>query len=143
VDGTPTPENPYPTLQMGFPQPVIQSRRKLFRHPVPKKRKIDKNEDNVSLPTDPSISSPQPMSTFSPLLSPIWSEHSYFTPHGNIRCEGCVVKSFLVQSLVKKVNSLTSEVKRLKCQKHSLLKGIRNEKKKEKRFSWKQIKTDE
>ena len=44
IDGIPTAANPVPTLHLGYEKEVPKSRRELFRQPLQKKRKTEKNQ---------------------------------------------------------------------------------------------------
>ena len=149
VDATPTPENPNPTLNMGYDLPPKKLRRPLFRSPVAvqaKKARISINE-NLQQQREEGESSEgnitQPMqgsSTFSPpvppnsFLSPALSDHCYNkTPTKH--CAACEDKSHLIDSLTTKLNSLTLRYKRANREKvFSRVKGSI--------FTWTKIKTD-
>ena len=47
IDGIPTAANPVPTLHLGYEKEVPKSRRELFRQPLQKKRKTEKNQQTL------------------------------------------------------------------------------------------------
>ncbi|XP_057297669.1 uncharacterized protein LOC130628703 [Hydractinia symbiolongicarpus] len=124
---------------MGYELLQKRPRRELFRSgvvPNCKKKKllneevdeavVNDNVDNVVNDELPCQSS----SFFSPV-----SEHSYFSSSLTQQCEGCSYKKNVIDSLVSKINMLTSQVKTANRVK------VFNTKKSV--FTWRKIKTDQ
>ena len=140
VDGIPTVGNPDPALQLGYDAMKVTPRREVFRHPLPnKRRKIFGPLTDVALVCDSTSSAPPPAllhcperSTFA--YSPASSDHSYCSEPDSKKCESCVDKGHLIQSLTKKIKHLTLENQKLKQQ--SIQQQCSP-------FSWRKIKSDQ
>ena len=52
IDGIPTAANPVPTLHLGYEKEVPKSRRELFRQPLQKIRKAEKNQQTLIVTTE-------------------------------------------------------------------------------------------
>ena len=146
ADGVPTNANPDPTLHLGYETTGKNTRRHLFRQPIPcKKRKVLRSTStSSSYSIESELQHQQPsnccysrqcdenISSCSVLSS--FSEHSYVKTPSTKDCDICTDKSELINSLVSKVNSLTLQVKKLK---HGKQFGMRSSS-----FTWRSIKTD-
>ena len=52
IDGIPTAANPVPTLHLDYEKEVPKSRRELFRQPLQKIRKAEKNQQTLIVTTE-------------------------------------------------------------------------------------------
>jgi len=144
LDGVPTNANPDPTLYLGYDATCKKPRRKLFREPLSSKRlKRSTSASNISSTEEPpSTEEVQQQAGDSydsdndneqPMYSPL-SEHSYTKTPLTKDCNKCADKSHLINALVRKVNSLSLQVKKLKREKLFSSKSSH--------FTWRIIKTD-
>ena len=140
VDQIPTVENPDPTINLGYEIYVPSSRRELFRHAVPhKKRKIDQENQPAC---SSSITTPQfvrstivPVSSQQqPSFTPIVSDHSYCKESEDQQCPACCDKNNLIKSLTKQLAAVNLENDKLKKKK---LRKIPDSP-----FTWRKIKSD-
>eukprot|EP00794_Sanderia_malayensis_P012588 gene12588-biopygen10025 len=83
VDKRPTLENPNPVLNLGYEKPAKRPRRQLHRHPLPPVKRKDREPD-VKEPSPENIPEKEP-------------------------CHECLRKDTEIESLTKKVDSLSIE----------------------------------
>ena len=126
VDGVPTPSNPDPTVDLDYKQPKKKCRRVLFRKPIPKSTSSTsiRNSDQVEpMDTEQTASNsdgdnlqvvPDIIDTSSESCKPISidHDHSYVATPTAPYCTKCQDKDALVESLVKKINRLSVEVRK-------------------------------
>ena len=136
VDGFPTPANPLPTLELGYDLNLKQPRRKLKRiiQSPKKKRKLSNNDSNVE--HDP-IDFEDKLDCSVVENKNITDHSSYCKSYYSKKCEDCVSKGHLVNSLVKKLNTLSIRVNKLQ-QRDKLYNSTRST-----NFTWRKIKSDQ
>ena len=122
IDGIPIAANPAPTLHLGYEKEVPKSRRELFDQPLQKKRTENCSNDEISINCGCENTS-----------GIIATEHSYCKLESANVCLKRVDKSNLINSLVKKIDTLSLTVKKQK--RNKLLNS------KQSRFSCKKVKT--
>ena len=112
VDGIPTPAHPDQLLKMGYDVPSKKSRRELFRHPVAPKlmlhaaEKAEAETACIEDEVDMHLVSPPSSS-----MSVVSFEHSYTSSNPYEKCNS---KSVLINSLIRKVNHLTLQLRNAK-----------------------------
>ena len=113
IDGIPTAANPVPTLHLGYEKEVPKSRRELFRQPLRKKRKTEKNQQAL-IDTTENCSNDEINIDFGGenTSSIIATKHSYCKLQSSNVCLTCVDKSNLIEPLVKKIDTLSLPVKK-------------------------------
>ena len=115
IDGIPTAANPVPTLHLGYEKEVPKSRRELFRQPLQKKRKTEKNQQTL-IDTRENCSNDEinidcGCENTSSIIA---TEHSYCKLESANVCFTYVDKSNLIESFVKKIDNLSLTVKKQK-----------------------------
>ena len=112
IDGIPTAANPVPTLHLGYEKEVPKSRRELFRQPLQKKRKTEKNQqiltDTKENCSNDEINIDCGCENTSSIIA---TEHSYCKLESANVCLTCVDKSNLIELIVKKTDTLSLTAK--------------------------------
>ena len=137
VDKIPTPENPFPSLKLGYTTEEKPKRRELFRQKIDIK-KLPTAACASTLNQNTPISSPhQSPTTFVHQADKqnIFEEHSYCFREKN-SCDQCNEKAVFIEKYKKKVQDLTKKLSKLRV---TYSKGIKSSKP----FSIEEIKTDE
>ena len=118
VDGIPTCENPYPSLNLGYSndKPVLK-RRQLFRKPLEEKAKSTISSATVTLPN--SFAPDVPTVLLSPPSSPTQTEHThidhdYTIQNRNLECSNCKANILHLDEHRRKIIYLTHEIEELK-----------------------------
>ena len=118
VDNIPTVANPDPNLNLGYEKVIPKPRRTLFREPFHKKRKgiADSSSSQISpLQSSPS-NSVVASCPVTPDKTPVSTDHNHnysLSSTGEL-CPGCKDKNDVIQSVLKRLEGLKIENRRLK-----------------------------